>query len=344
LVAGGHDATVAQTAKLWRTMTEANKADPDYSLLVMTDTNAHALEVGKAIRAIRREAGELGRDEITKRALDPNSGETFDLPIAVGDRLRLFTRVNDADAGRGRYLGSNGDVVEVRQVLSDGMRIRNADGEEGRITWAQMKPWRAPKNDPIRATMGMAVTVDSAQSMTKSAAIYSLPNGSEMATGYKGYTAMSRHTGEAHLVVSDAAERKAIVKRQMLGAGETPSRADVVRNIANNLSRFATKRQATTLLEQAIDVRRNSIRSLQRSNEAFQRNAQRASHHVSSFEMSRLAGIVQRIQQHTMDIAREAPRHAMTTVQRANDLWRANRRDQPEPRPTPPTPNRGIER
>jgi TrwC relaxase/AAA domain len=262
LVAGGREATVAQTARLWRTMTEANKAAPDYSLLVMTDTNAHALEIGTAIRAIRRGAGELGRDEVTLRALDPNSGETFDLPVAVGDRLRLFTRVNDADAGRSRYLGSNGDVVEVRRVLSDGLRIRNAAGEEGRITWAQMKPWRAPKNDPVRVTMGMAVTVDSAQSMTRSAAIYSLPNGTGVATGYKSYTAMSRHTGEAHLVVSDAAERKAIVKRQMLGAGETPSRGDVVRNIAANLSRFATKRQATTLLGQAIEVQRNSIRSL----------------------------------------------------------------------------------
>ena len=50
LVAGGREATVAQTAKLWRTMTEANQADPDYSLLVMTDTNAHALEIGMAIR------------------------------------------------------------------------------------------------------------------------------------------------------------------------------------------------------------------------------------------------------------------------------------------------------
>jgi len=271
LVAGGHDTTVVQTAKLWHRMTEAHKADADYSLLVMTDTNAHALEVGKAIRAIRRQAGELGRDEVTTRAIDPNSGETFDLPIAVGDRLRLFTRVNDADVGRGRFLGSNGDVVEVRQVLSDGLRIRNADGEEGRITWSQMKPWRAPKNDPIRATMGMAVTVDSAQSMTRTAAIYSLPNGTGMATGYKGYTAMSRHTGEAHLVVSDAAERKAIVKRQMLGAAETPSREDVVRNIATNLSRFATKRQATTLLEQAIDVRRNSLRNLLHGSAIIQR-------------------------------------------------------------------------
>ena len=133
LVAGGREATVARTAKLWRTMTEANQAEPDYSVLVMTDTNAHALEIGRAIRAIRREAGELGRDEVTQRALDPNSGETFDLPVAVGDRLRLFTRVYDAEAGRRRYLGSNGDVVEVRQVLSDGMRIRNADGDEGQL-------------------------------------------------------------------------------------------------------------------------------------------------------------------------------------------------------------------
>jgi hypothetical protein len=234
--------------------------------------------------------------------MDPNSGETFDLPIARGDKLILFTRVNDADVGRSRYLGANGDVVEVRQVLPDGMRIRNADGEEGRITWSQMKPWRAPKNDPIRATMGLAVTVDSAQSMTKTAAIYSLPEGSGMATGYKGYTAMSRHTGEAHLVVSDAAERKAIVKRQMLGAGAAPSRADVIRNITTNLSRFATKRQATTTLEQAIDVHRHSIRSFHRGTEAVQRDAMRESHHVSGYEMSRLAAVVQQMQQRTMDI------------------------------------------
>jgi len=274
LVAGGREATVAQTAKLWRTMTEANKADPDYSLLVMTDTNAHALEIGKAIRVLRRADAEIGRDEVTLRAMDPNSGETFNLPVARGDKLRLFTRVNDADVGRSRYLGSNGDVVEVRQVLSDGLRIRNADGEEGRITWAQMKPWRAPKNDPVRVTMGMAVTVDSAQSMTKTAAIYSLPNGTGIATGYKGHTAMSRHTGEAHLVVSDAAERKAIVRRQMLGAGQTPSREDVVRNIATNLSRFATKRQATTLLEQAISVQRNSIRNLLHGSAIVQRQGE----------------------------------------------------------------------
>jgi hypothetical protein len=339
LVAGGRDATVAQTAKLWRTMTDANAANPDYSLLVMTDTNAHALEIGKAIRANRRAAGEIGRDEVTKRAMDPNSGETFDLPVAVGDRLRLFTRVNDADVGRSRYLGANGDVIEVRQVLPDGMRIRNADGEEGRITWSQMKPWRAPKNDPIRVTMGMAVTVDSAQSMTKTAAIYSLPEGSGMATGYKGYTAMSRHTGEAHLVVSDAAERKAIVQRQMLGAGDAPSRQDVVRNIATNLSRFATKRQATTLLEQAITVQRHALRSLQSTAVAEARG------HGSRgrYEITRLANAMHHVQQHATEIISQAPRHARNAVQHANDLWRASiERGQREQPRHEQTPSRGL--
>jgi hypothetical protein len=45
-----------------------------------------------------------------------------------------------------------------------------------------MRPWRAPRNDPVMVTYGYAVTIDAAQSLT---------------------------------VVSDAAERGQIVKRQI---------------------------------------------------------------------------------------------------------------------------------
>jgi hypothetical protein len=51
----------------------------DYSLLVMTPTNAQARQVGLAIRQHRREAGELSAVETTLKARDPNSGETFSL-------------------------------------------------------------------------------------------------------------------------------------------------------------------------------------------------------------------------------------------------------------------------
>ena len=297
-VAGARGAVVQRTAELWRDLTEANAADPDYSLLVMTPTNKQALEIGTVIRAMRREAGEIGADVRVLKAMDPNSGETLDLPVARGDRLRMFTRTYDADTpGRKKWLSSNGDVVEVREVLADGLRIRNAEGSEGRVIWAQMKPWRPPKNDPVRVTYGYAVTIDSAQSTTKTAAIVSLPDGSGQVTGYKAYTGMSRHVAEAHLVVSDAAERRAIVKRRMLGLHQTPSEADVVRNIADNLSRFPEKQQATEMLARAIDVRRGVVRRFGLGSEAVERrNASgRDAADLTVYEWARVSELAHRV-------------------------------------------------
>src|SRR4051812_31949669 len=79
----------------------------------------------------------------------------------------MFTRTYDADtSGRKKWLSSNGDVMEVRAVLQDGLLLRNAEGAEGRVTWAQMKPWRAPKNDPVQLSYGYASTVDASQALT----------------------------------------------------------------------------------------------------------------------------------------------------------------------------------
>ena len=60
LVAGGPAPVVQRTTELWRKLTDANAANPDYALLVMAPTNAQAREVGMAIRANRRAAGEIG--------------------------------------------------------------------------------------------------------------------------------------------------------------------------------------------------------------------------------------------------------------------------------------------
>jgi hypothetical protein len=80
----------------------------------MTPTNAQARQVGMAIRQHRREVGEINAAETTLKARDPNSGETFSLAVSIGDRLRMFSRVYDADiGGRKRWLASNGDVVPV---------------------------------------------------------------------------------------------------------------------------------------------------------------------------------------------------------------------------------------
>jgi hypothetical protein len=299
LVAGGPDAVIRRTVADWRQRTDAHASDPDYSLIVMTPTNARVLDIGLAIRADRRAAGEIGAVETTVKAMDPNSKTQFDLPLSVGDKIRTFTRTHDADTpGRKKkMLSANGDVIEILKLLPDGLQVRNAAGEEGRVTWSQMKPWRAPKNDPVRISLGYAVTIDSAQSLTRSDAIVSLPDGSKQVTGYKAYTALSRHVGSASLFVSDAAERKQIVGRQMLGLLETPREADVIRNIGANLSRFAAKSQAT-------DMRL-----------VGENPAPDTGMHINSVERARMSPIISRV----MDYADEMKLRVMRAVDRLSE-------------------------
>jgi hypothetical protein len=298
LVAGGPAPVIQRTTELWRKLTDANVANPDYSLLVMTPTNAQAREVGSAIRANRRTAGEIApEDGVVLKAMDPNSQETFDLPVAVGDKLRMFTRAFDAEAkGARKFLSSNGDVVEVVQLQQGGLRVRNAGGDEGLVTWAQMKPWRPPRNDPVRVTYGYAVTVDTAQSATTTAAILSMPEGSRQVTGYKAYTAGSRQQVEYHMVVSDAAERRDIVSRQMIGVQyELPREADVLRNLAANLGRFDAKRNATDLRISAVAAERDMVASFQRGMEPLARQQQASDLQLTTYAMQRLAPAMARV-------------------------------------------------
>ena len=308
LVAGGVAPVIQRTTDLWRRLTDANAANPDYSLLVMTPTNAQAREVGMAIRANRRGAGEIApEDGAVLKAMDPNSQETFDLPVAVGDKLRMFARTYDAETpGARKSLSANGDVVEVLKLQPDGIRVRNAGGGEGLVSWVQMKPWRAPRNDPVRVTYGYAVTVDTAQSATTTAAILSIPEGSQQVTGYKAYTAGSRPQVEYHMVVSDAAERREIVKRQMIGVPhELPREADVIRNLAANLGRFETKRNATDLRISAVAAERSMIASFQRGMEPLARQQQVSEMQITTYArhrlapaMARVAAAMQQVQEH----------------------------------------------
>lgn len=307
LVAGGPDPVIQRTTALWRQLTDANAANSDYSLLVMTPTNAQARAVGLAIRDNRRRAGEIGPEDATVlKAMDPNSHETFDLAVAVGDKLRMFARTAIAKIGGGRtWLAANGDVVEIRGIQPDGLRLRNADGDEGLVTWAQMRPWRAPKNDPLRVTYGYAVTIDAAQSLTKSAALLAMPEGSSQVSGYKAYTAGSRQQVEYHMVVSEAAERQAIVRRQMIGLADVPREEDVIRNLAANLGRYDTKRNATDLLSRSVELQRGLIARFQRGLEPIERARQQgpqsqmgpAARRRLTPVMAKLAGMTQQVQE-----------------------------------------------
>ena len=99
LVPGSRDAVLERAAGEW--MDRRGTA-------LLTATNADAHELGAAIRDKRRQAGALGDDVLIIHTRDPNAGTDRDLPVAIGDHLRLFTRVSDAANWR-HILGSNGD-------------------------------------------------------------------------------------------------------------------------------------------------------------------------------------------------------------------------------------------
>ena len=143
LVAGGRQSTVQRVAQLWRERIEANHADPEFTLTVSAPTNADAREIGAAIRTELRRAGRLAPDATVLDATD-RIGETYKLPLAVGDRVRLFDRVHDATVpGRKSVLGSNGDVVTIRELTDQGMIVRNHIGAEGLVAWRKIQAHQA---------------------------------------------------------------------------------------------------------------------------------------------------------------------------------------------------------
>jgi hypothetical protein len=257
LVAGGRQATVQRVAQLWRLRLEANRADPGYKLTISAPTNADAREIGAAIRAERRQAGELGDDAKILDATDRN-GDTYRLALAVGDRVRLYDRVHDARVpGRKTVLASNGEVVEIRALTEEGMIVRNDAGIEGLVAWRKIQ---ARKDAPVRLGYGYAMTVDTAQGSTATEHIHALPAGSHAIHGFKAYTAASRHERTTWIVVDEASERRQLGSRSMIGHRPDIREPDVWRQIGENLSRQPQKASALDLLQQATQPPRQEQR------------------------------------------------------------------------------------
>ena len=257
LVAGGRQATVQRVAELWRERIEANRTDPDFKLSVSAPTNADAREIGAAIRTERQRRGEIGPDIMVLDATD-RYGETYKLPIAIGDRVRLYDRVRDAQTPeRKPVLANNGEVVEIRELSDKGMVVRNDAGVEGLIGWRKIQ---AHQGAPVRLNYGYAMTVDTAQGSTATEHIHALPAGSQAVQGFKAYTAASRHERTTWIIVDEASERRQLASRSMLGQRLQIREHDVWRNIGENLSRQPQKTSALDMLQPMPETLRQAPR------------------------------------------------------------------------------------
>ena len=262
MVAGGRERTVEKVAQLWHERMQANKDDAGYSLTVSTVSNRDVLEIGTAIRAKRRQAGEIGADIVVKDAVD-NSSQPYTLALAIGERVRLFDRVHDAgQGGRDKVLANNGSIVEVVDLTAKGMVIRNAAGETGTVLWSKL---HKRSSDPIRLTYGYAMTRNLAQGITSSEHIDAPLDGSKSTNVFAAYVAGSRHTLRTWTVLNESAIRRDIASKLVDGTYQPITPADVLRRAADDMSRKPERGSALDMLDRVTDRQRGSLVGFQRT-------------------------------------------------------------------------------
>jgi len=260
LVPGGYRAAVEHAAALWQERRLAHAHDPDYVLTMSAPTNADARAIGAEIRKLRRAAGEISADQVVLDACDQN-GASYDLPLAVGDRVRLFDRVNASFEGKScGNIGNNGSVLEVLAIDAAGLTLRSAQGRAGKIAWDSLRDRTSGK---IRLSYGDVLTVQAAQGVTSTEHILAMPGGSRTVDAFTAYTGGSRHRQASYLVASDGAERKEVTGRRPLGDARPMREADVWANVARNLARQVEAPSALGFLERARLVHQGAADALQ---------------------------------------------------------------------------------
>lgn len=214
LVGGDEDEVMQQIARLYVTRRDALAASGSKRGITMSAlTNRDAGDLSRAVRSILQDRGEISRKEITVQATDQR-GETYDLQIAAGDRLRLYRRTWGKVEGQGKTVGNNGDVVTVISHGDDGLRVRTKDGEVADVEWRR---FRDIKSGRVLLGFGFAMTVDAAQGLTSDEHINAMPRGVGNATGFTSYVAESRAKGATWTMISDAATFEAVRNQRALG-------------------------------------------------------------------------------------------------------------------------------
>ena len=212
--------------------------------------------------------------------------------------------------GRRRPIANNGDPLEIRSADTDGLVVRNElTGVEGRVPWAKLQRERG---GPIGLGYAYASTIHTAQSQGAPGVIWALPDGSRSVNAFSAYTAASRQEYRVSIVVNEAAERRHIHRRRMLGTFEPIREANVIRNLADNLSRQPEKITATDLLSRAGRVYRGTVRNLQAGVEPLERArpVDRPSfHRMHEHHLAERSPVLRRLVEHVRELRRRVIEH-----------------------------------
>jgi hypothetical protein len=252
LLEGDYDQVVRQIADLAIERDDALKTiGPEYGVTITTLTNAEAGDISRAIRDRLKVRGEIGTDETTYKAVvyRGDKPEFFNLPIATGDRLRMYRKTVTQIDGKRATVGNNGDIVEVIRKTAGGLVLRNARGQAAEIDWKRLSD---PKTGRLLLGFGRAFTIDAAQGMsTKGEHINALPHGTGATSAFKTYTAESRATGRTHTLVAKAAVHAAVQRSRALGDVTPMTEDDLWARVARDASAKPYKALAIDLAGKA---------------------------------------------------------------------------------------------
>ncbi len=310
---GGYREALAHVAELWQQRHEANRDRPDFTITVSAPTNIEAHDISMAIRERRRAIGEIGADRIVVPATDGEGIRQYSLPLAEGDRVRLFERTNAKFSRTDTVgnIGRNGTVLEISAIRDDGLMLRNPAGKEGFVAWTTL---RSDACGQVRLAYGDALTTNTAQGSTVTEHIHAMPSGSRMVSAFGAYTSGSRHREQSFIVTSEGAERSEIVGRRPLGDRRKISHGDVLDNMKRNLARQPEKESSLHLIERASSLRRGTVQTVQKSHQHMEArgSAQEtptslperfANRRLSRAIESRLPGLSERLRRYGETIA-----------------------------------------
>jgi hypothetical protein len=252
LVGGDYDQVVDRTAELYIARRDfLTAAGARHGITVSAPTNDDVAAISQAIRRRLKERGELGTDEIVCRAIDQDN-RTYDLPIATGDKLRLFRRTWGAVGGRAQHVGDNGDIVTVLGRTPAGLRLRTKDGRVAEVEWRRFNDDATGR---VLLGFGHALTINAAAGATSDEHINALPHGTAGVPAFKAYTAESRSRGATWTMISEAALYEAERDRQALGDITPITREDLWTRAAADMSEKPYKTLAVDLLAAALKDR-----------------------------------------------------------------------------------------
>jgi hypothetical protein len=256
LVGGDRDQVVARIADLYIARRDVLAAGGSKrGISVTAPTNDDAAEISQAIRRRLKDRGEIAGDETVYKAIDQR-GQTYDLAVAAGDKLRLFRRTWGTVDGEKREFGSNGDIVEVVGQSMDGLRLRTKDGRVADVEWRRLADEATGR---VMLGFGHALTIDAAQGITSDEHINALPRGTSGVTAFTAYVAESRGRGTTWTVVSEGAVYEAERHRQALGDITPITRDDLWARVAEDMSRKPYKALGSDLMAAARQDREAAI-------------------------------------------------------------------------------------